>query len=73
MKVDVKQAVKRRLAGVPAVAEMCDVAPETIRRLTDRAAMPKPVRLGRSVKYRLDDIEAWINDGCPDLSKGRRR
>ena len=62
-----------RLLTVPEVAEICGVASETVRRLTDRGAMPMPVRLGRSVRYRIDEIEAWISDGCPDLSKGRRR
>ena len=71
MKVDVKKAVKRLLAKVPAVAEICDVAPETVRRLTDRGAMPKPVRLGRSVRYRADEIEAWIRAGCPSCRTGR--
>ena len=64
---------KTRLLTVPYVAEMCGVAPETVRRLTDRGAMPKPVRLGRAVRYRLAEIESWITDGCPDLSKGAKR
>jgi len=63
-----------KLLPVPDVAELCGIAPETVRRLTDRGAMPKPVRLGRAVRYRLADIETWIADGCPDLSKrGRKR
>ena len=59
----------KKLASVPDVAEICGIAPETVRRLTDRGAMPMPVRLGRAVRYRLEQIESWINDGCPDLSK----
>ena len=72
MPVDIESAVKR-LGTVPDVAEICSIAPETVRRLTDRGAMPMPVRLGRAVRYRLDEIESWIQDGCPDLSKGARR
>ena len=64
---------KQRLLTVSAVAEMCSVAPETVRRLTDRGAMPAPVRLGRAVRYRLDQIEEWLDDGCPDLSKRSRQ
>ena len=59
----------RKLVSVSDVGEMCDIANETVRRLTDRGAMPMPVRLGRSVRYRLSEIETWIADGCPDLSK----
>ena len=72
MTVSEKKSATKLLA-VPDVADICGVATETIRRLTDRGAMPMPVRLGRSVRYRLDDIESWIGDGCPDLSIGRRR
>ena len=64
---------KQRLLTVPEVAEICGVAPETVRRMTDRGAMPAPVRLGRAVRYRLDQIESWIEAGCPDLSKGGRK
>ena len=58
---------RKILLTVPDVAEICGIAPETVRRLTDRGAMPKPVRLGRAVRYRLPELEAWIADGCPDL------
>ena len=67
------------LLTVPEVAEICGIASETVRRMTDRGAMPMPVRLGRSVRYRRvgDDetqaIEPWIDAGCPDLSKKARR
>ena len=46
-----------RLLTVPEVAEICGVAPETVRRLTDRGAMPQPVRLGRAVRYREDGTD----------------
>ena len=68
MPVNVEKAVKRLLT-VPEVAQICGIAPETVRRLTDRGAMPRPCRLGRAVRYRLDEIEQWIQDNCPDLSK----
>ena len=64
---------KQRLLTVSVVAEICGVAPATIRRMTDSGAMPLPVRLGRAVRYRRDDIMDWIDDGCPDLSKLGRR
>ena len=73
MSVDSPLKRARKLAPVSEVAEICGIAPETVRRLTDRGAMPMPVRLGRSVRYRLDEIDSWINDGCPNLSKRRGR
>lgn len=68
MSVPESELVKLLLT-VPEVAEICGIAPETVRRLTDRGAMPRPCRLGRAVRYRLDEIEQWIQDNCPDLSK----
>lgn len=56
------------------VADLCNVSPETIRRLTDSGAMPKPVRLGRAVRYRKSDVLIWIEKGCPKtLGKPKRR
>lgn len=34
--------------------------------------LPKPVRMGRFVRWRRSDIEAWIEAGCPDCSKAER-
>lgn len=62
-----------QLLTVNDIAEICNIAPETVRRLTDRGAMPKPVRLGRAVRYRANELRAWIADGCPNLSKRRGR
>ena len=59
----------KKLLTVPETAELCSISDEHVRRMTDRGAMPKPCRLGRAVRYRLDEIEAWIADYCPDLSK----
>ena len=72
MSVTDSRKSKKRLGTVDDVAAMCSIASETVRRLTDRGAMPKPVRLGRAVRYRLNEIEAWISDGCPNLSKRGR-
>jgi excisionase family DNA binding protein len=36
-----------------------------LRRLSDRGAMPQPVRLGTLVRWRRDEIEQWIAAGCP--------
>jgi predicted DNA-binding transcriptional regulator AlpA len=63
--MSVSEAPVKRLLTVTDVAEFCSIAPETVRRMTERNAMPQPVRLGRAVRYRMGDIESWINAGCP--------
>ena len=71
--MNTKPQTSAKLLTVLEVAEICGIAPETVRRMTDRGAMPKPVRLGRAVRYRLSDIESWIANGCADLSKRGRK
>jgi predicted DNA-binding transcriptional regulator AlpA len=29
---------------------------------------PQPIRLGRAVRYRRDELERWIAAGCPDAA-----
>ncbi len=31
--------------------------------------LPRPVRLGRCVRWRLSDINAWIAAGCPSQER----
>ncbi len=31
----------------------------------------QPVRLGRSVKYRSDELSLWIQSGCPSADRWR--
>lgn len=30
---------------------------------------PRPLRLGRSVRYRRDELAAWVDAGCPSLER----
>jgi len=66
-------ATKNRLGNVQAVAEMLGVSCEHVRRLNDRGAMPKAIRLGRSIRWDLNAVESWIAESCPDFSKQRGR
>lgn len=63
---------KAPLMTVEDVALRCHIHPDTVRRMTDRGATPKPVRLGRAVRYREGEIESWISEGCPSMSRKRR-
>ena len=61
-----------KLLTVKEVAACCNVSESHIYRLTDRGAMPQPVKLGGSSRYLADEIHDWIKNGCPDLSKRKR-
>ncbi len=54
----------KQLLTIQDVAELCGISNEHVRRLVDRGAFPKPIRLGRSVRFRLSDVMAWVESGC---------
>lgn len=60
------------LLPLPLAARLLAVSPDTFRRLSSSGAAPKPVRLGRAVRWRLDQLEQWIADGCPRVAPSRR-
>jgi predicted DNA-binding transcriptional regulator AlpA len=44
------------------VARLARVSGETVRRWGEQGIGPSPIRLGpRSVRYRLDDVTAWLD------------
>lgn len=50
-------------------AAMVGIKPRTWRRMT----RPAPVKLGRGerpmIRFRRDELEAWLEAGCPLVSK----
>jgi predicted DNA-binding transcriptional regulator AlpA len=60
-----------KLAQVLAVcarelAEMLDVSLRQVWRLNSAGRLPKPIRLGGSVRWDRDEVLAWFKAGCPD-------
>lgn len=47
------------------VADACRVAIATIDRMRAAGKLPESVRVNGSVRYRRDDIIAWLGMGCP--------
>jgi excisionase family DNA binding protein len=63
------------LLDVNAVAALLGASSRTVRRLADWGRMPRPISLGRMVRWQRTVIEEWIRDGCPRTErrgKGRR-
>ena len=53
------------LLTVLQVAAMLGCSSRHVYRLSDRAAMPRPTKLGNVlVRWNRSDIEQWIADGC---------
>lgn len=53
------------LIDAKAAARMLGVSTRTVARLRDRRAMPGPVRIGTSLRWRRDELAEWIAAGCP--------
>ena len=54
-----------RLLTSPEAADLLRISPRKLWELTNRCAV-RAVRIGRCVRYALDDLTRWIDAGCPD-------
>lgn len=66
---------KPDLMDVNAVAALIGASPRTVRRLADWGRMPRPISLGRMVRWQRSVIEEWIREGYPRVERrglGRR-
>lgn len=54
------------------VATLLKSSTRHVRRLADAGAMPRPLHLGRLVRWRRSDVDQWLAAGCPSCrpSKG---
>ena len=43
-----------------AVAKFLSVHPRTLTRLALTSSFPQPIRIGRSLRWRADQISAWL-------------
>jgi len=56
------------LLPVDQVAEMLQVSTRTLWRLQSEGKIIGPVKIGRSVRWRKDQLLRWIEAGCPPCS-----
>lgn len=58
-----------RLITADEVASILCVSTRTVWRLLSTGKMVQPIRLGGSVRWRLDEVREWINNGCPVVTR----
>jgi len=66
-----KRSEKSQLVDVHAAAAITACSASTVRRLADSGRMPKPVKVGRLIRWQRDELERWIREGCPKRQGGR--
>jgi excisionase family DNA binding protein len=60
------------LLDVRAVAALLDCSTRHVYRLADAGRMPAPLRLGALIRWRRQDLDAWLAAGCrPCRTAGR--
>lgn len=47
------------------LAKILKVSKRSIWRMRSSHQLPEPVRIGGGVRWKLADIETWIENGCP--------
>jgi predicted DNA-binding transcriptional regulator AlpA len=60
------------LIDAAGLADMLCWSLRSIRRADASGMVPRPVRFGKSVRWRLKEIEAWVEAGCPDRKTWER-
>jgi len=48
------------------LAELLGLSLRTVRRLDCSGKLPRPVRIGGAVRWRVEEIAVWLQAGCPD-------
>jgi len=59
------------LMSAEKLALLLDVSVRTLWRLRSAGKLPRPVKIGGCVRWRLAEIRAWIAAGCPHAEKKR--
>lgn len=54
-------------------ARLCNVSSRTWRAWDATGQIPQPVRIGRAVFWRPDELRAWVAAGCPDRATWKPR
>lgn len=58
-------SLEAELINAQALAKLLSISERTLYRLKSTGELPRPVVLGGSVRWRLDEIRRWISQGCP--------
>ena len=57
-------SLNERLISVGEVAQLCGLSSRSVWRLADSGAMPRPLAIGGSRRWKESDLRAWLASGC---------
>ena len=65
--------VPPELLDVSQVAGRLNCSKRSVYRLADNGKMPRPVKLGTLVRWRVEELYRWIGQGCPEVGPIAKR
>jgi len=54
------------LLDAEALGRQLGLSTRTVRRMDTSGLLPRPVRIGRNVRWRWPEVIAWTKAGCPE-------
>lgn len=60
------------LVDVNAAARLCSLSRSAFYNLVNSGRAPRPIKLGRSARWRRQELLDWIVSGCPDIRQGKK-
>ncbi len=57
--------VQPTLITAAELAQMMQISVRTLWRLLSARQIPAPIRIGGNTRWRLEEINQWIAEGCP--------
>lgn len=54
-----------RMMSVRDIAHRLNCSTRTVYRLADSGRMPRPIKVGRLVRWKTEIIERWFAEDCP--------
>ncbi len=58
-----------RLVSANWLAKYLGISRASLFRLRSAGRMPKPVRVGGIVRWRVEDVRTWVDAGCPPIDE----
>jgi predicted DNA-binding transcriptional regulator AlpA len=65
IEADISADSEPLLVTAKVVARLLNVSTRSLWRMKSAGNIPSPVRVGSAVRWRIDEIKAWIAAGCP--------
>ena len=60
------------LISVETLAEMLDISPRSVWRRLSSGEMIEPIKIGKSVRWRRQEVIDWVEAGCPNPAPERK-